>query len=111
MITSSLQLFSIESRNGLEVTLRHLAKGHIIGLQVIPDNTANTYAYQSCVSKLQIIRVVLKEKCVCVCLCVICFAFSVNEMAPPQSKQPMTIKELKIETTDEYHETKPDSGF
>lgn len=70
LITSTrLLLFSVESRKEPEVTLRHLAKGQIRGLQSTPDNRANTYVYQRWLSKLQIIKVVLKEKCVCSNLC------------------------------------------
>lgn len=55
LITSggtSLLLSSIESKKAPEVSLRHLTKGQITGLQSIPDNTANRYTYQSWVSKL-----------------------------------------------------------
>lgn len=58
-VGASTLLFSIET---VGCNLRHLAKGQIICFQSIPDNTANRYSYQSGVSKLQIICVVLKEK-------------------------------------------------
>lgn len=89
-VGTSTLLFSIET---VRCNLRHLAKGQIICFQSIPDNTANRYSYQSGVSKLQMICVVLKEKCVSLNIGLfsekdrnVAFPFS-DPTTPPQSNQ------------------------
>lgn len=57
-------LFSAKSKKkGGKYRLRLEDKGHAIGFQSIADKTTNSYFYQSGLSKLWIICVVLEENC------------------------------------------------